>query len=274
MPIQNQILISHESPISMMAKSRQYNDFDYALVHLFDTHPGYLQFFKDSLKIYDRQVLLDNSLFELGKAFDPKRYMERIVELKPTMVLLPDVFQDSVETRRAFSRFHNENKETLDSLGIVKIGAVHGKTWQELLNCYRFMADNADMIAISFDFEYFQLTGEGYTHEERAASGRQRFVEQLISKGVWEKDKPHHLLGCSLPQEFAFYRTNLIPGIRSIDTSNPIIHGMHNVRYRGTFGLTSKIKTKLADMIESQPNDDQTGDILYNVGRFRDIVCG
>ena len=30
------MLISHESPISMLEKSRDYNDYDYALVHLFE----------------------------------------------------------------------------------------------------------------------------------------------------------------------------------------------------------------------------------------------
>ena len=34
----------------------------------------------------------------------------------------------------------------------LKIGVVQGKTWQELVDCYRFMAEEADYIAISFDY--------------------------------------------------------------------------------------------------------------------------
>ena len=63
------MLVSHESPISMLEKSRDYNDYDYALVHLFESHPKYYDFFKESL-LMDRDVLLDNSIFELGEAFD------------------------------------------------------------------------------------------------------------------------------------------------------------------------------------------------------------
>ena len=61
--------VSHESPISFLDESRKYNDYDYALVHLFETHPEYYQFFKDSINL-GRQVLLDNSIFELGESFD------------------------------------------------------------------------------------------------------------------------------------------------------------------------------------------------------------
>ncbi len=66
------MLVSHESPISMLETSRKYNDYDYALVHLFETHPQYYNFFKVSLNL-GREVLLDNSIFELGEAFDSEK---------------------------------------------------------------------------------------------------------------------------------------------------------------------------------------------------------
>ena len=40
------MLVSHESPISMLDESRNYNDYDYALVHLFEKYPEYYNFFK------------------------------------------------------------------------------------------------------------------------------------------------------------------------------------------------------------------------------------
>ena len=64
------MLVSHESPISILDKSKDYNDYDYALVHLFETHPKYYNFFKESIKL-GREVLLDNSIFELGESFEP-----------------------------------------------------------------------------------------------------------------------------------------------------------------------------------------------------------
>ena len=63
------MLVSHETPISFLDESKSYNDYDYALVHLFETHPEYYSFFKSSL-LEGREVLLDNSIFELKEAFD------------------------------------------------------------------------------------------------------------------------------------------------------------------------------------------------------------
>ena len=57
------MLVSHESPISMLDESRSYNDYDYALVHLFEKEPEYYNFFKVS-KTLGREILLDNSIFE------------------------------------------------------------------------------------------------------------------------------------------------------------------------------------------------------------------
>ena len=63
------MLISHEVPKCLFEKSLDFNDYDYALVHLFDEDPEYLEFYKNSVK-NGRHVLLDNSIFELGEAYD------------------------------------------------------------------------------------------------------------------------------------------------------------------------------------------------------------
>ena len=89
--------ISHESPLCLLDRSRSYNDYDYALVHLFETEPTYYQFFKDSVA-QGRHVLLDNSIFELGTAFGSDRYAHWIKELKPTEYIIPDVLEDTIGT--------------------------------------------------------------------------------------------------------------------------------------------------------------------------------
>jgi hypothetical protein len=68
------VQISHESPLCLLEKSREYNDYDYALVHLFEKYEQYYNFFAKSLKL-GRRVILDNSLFELKESFDPEKFM-------------------------------------------------------------------------------------------------------------------------------------------------------------------------------------------------------
>lgn len=264
--------VSHETPISLLEFSKTYNDFDYCLVHLLEEHPDYYAFYKNSRPVYDRELLLDNSIFELGKAFDSKKFYRAVLELQPNMFIVPDVLEDmhgTVQSFRDFESCKNEIKNTFEARAI---GAVQGKNWQELRECYKFMADNADMIAISFDFSYYQITGQGWHHLERWCSGRQHFIEDLINNGVWRWDKPHHLLGCSLAKEFRFYVDRNVYNIVSCDTSNPIVASIHGLKYDADYGLSTKPSAKLADLITHQFTDEQLDILKYNVKMFKSII--
>ena len=269
------MLVSHESPISMLPVSLGYNDYDYALVHLFETHPEYYKFFKDSLK-NGREVLLDNSIFELGTAFDSNKFYNYILDLKPTYYVVPDVLEDTNGTIESFTRWVNEhNLEPIKH--IPKIGVVQGTTFSELAECYSFMATNADYVAISFDYSYYQITGLGTNKLQRQKSGRIKLIKDLVDAGIWDKSKPHHLLGCSLPDEFRSYmggdytysaeRLN----IRSLDTSNPVVAGMHNIRYINGIGLVDKLSIKLCDLIDYKVTEENKDNILFNANQFKKL---
>ena len=261
------MLVSHESPISILKDSRDYNDYDYALVHLFETHPEYYNFFKDSKKL-GRQVLLDNSIFELGKSFDSIKFAKYIKELKPNFYIVPDVLEDGYETIKSFHNFVNEYTD----LPGLKIGVVQGKTYDELVDCYKYMSDNADYIAISFDYSYYLVTGIGKSKLERYSSGRYTFINDLKREGIWNNYKPHHLLGCSLAKEFNLYNNDRT--IRSVDTSNPVVAGIKELRYNGNLGLDDKPSIKLADLIDHQVTDSEMENIEYNVNEFKGIIYG
>tara|TARA_E500000318_G_scaffold19823_3_gene20534 strand:+ start:2225 stop:3007 length:783 start_codon:yes stop_codon:yes gene_type:complete len=259
------MLVSHESPISILDKSVNYNDYDYALVHLFETHPDYYQFFKDSIA-YGREVLLDNSIFELGESFDSDKFAKFAKELKPSYYIVPDVLEDGYATIKSFHDFVNKYPD----LPGLKIGAVQGKTYDEIVDCYNYMSENANYIAISFDFSYYIVTGKGKTKLERWCDGRRRLIEQLKRDGVWNDQKPHHLLGCSLAKEFKNYIDD--KSIRSVDTSNPVVAGIKELRYTGNLGLNEKPSIKLADLIDHEVTDSEWEDINYNVWKFKDII--
>ena len=235
--------VSHESPISFLEESRSYNDYDYALVHLFETHPKYYQFFKDSIKL-GRQVLLDNSIFELGESFDPEKFAKYAKELKPSFYIVPDVLEDGYATIKSFIEFTNKYPD----LPGLKIGAVQGKTYDEIVDCYKYMSDFADYIAISFDFSYYIITGTGKTKLERWCDGRRRLIAQLKSDGIWNKS------------------------IRSVDTSNPVVAGIKELRYNGDLGLTEKPSIMLADLIDHEVTDTEQENINYNVNQFKSII--
>jgi hypothetical protein len=261
------IEVSHESPISILDKSLEYNDYCYALVHLFETHENYFNFFKDA-KLLDKEIYLDNSIFELGESFDYDKYSNWIEKLEPNIYIVPDVLEDSTGTVREWIEW--ENNYCFPQCRTM--GVVQGKTWNDLIECYRFMSECADMIAISFDYSYYQITGKGGNSLQRNSSGRQRFIRQLIDEGIWDWNKPHHLLGCSLAREFRWYVDNNIYNIKSIDTSNPIIASMHGLSYNDEYGITTKPSTLLADMVDHCISDNELERVEYNTRMFKKII--
>ena len=261
--------ISHESPLSLLNTSRFYNDYDYALVHLFESEPEYYQFFVDSLA-KGRHVILDNSIFELGTAFDSDRYAHWINELKPTEYIIPDALEDTLKTMDNALDFMEKHP----NLPGKKIGVVQGKNYTDLVNCYLYMDSviRADKIAISFDYSYYQ---EVYPHSNKWVSfamGRVNTLTRLLNDGVINTEKPHHLLGCALPIEFMFYREGF-EWLDSLDTSSPIVHGLLGTMYEPG-GLIHKQSIKLVDLLKSVPTDEQMKCINHNLSLFTSYVTG
>lgn len=264
----HRIMVAHEAPLSILEHVSRLTDYDYALVHLFEKYDSYYKFFEKQL-VRGREVILDNSIFELGKAFDSDKFAGWVLKLKPTYYIVPDVLENGYETMKSFDAFC----KLYPDLPGLKIGVVQGKTYQELVDCYEYMSEFADYIAISFDYRYYLDTGLGRTDLERFTNGRQSFIADLIADGIWNWKKPHHLLGNSLPQEIGWYHKVEVFNIRTVDTSNPVTAGLIGLRYAGDLGLKVKPKKKLIEHFEEIPTDSQMEDINYNIESYRNIVC-
>ena len=262
------MLISHEVPKCLFEKSLDFNDYDYALVHLFDEDPEYLEFYKNSVK-NGRHVLLDNSIFELGEAYDNDLFAKWVEELKPTEYIVPDALEDVAKT---IDQMESWNR-AYGKLPGKRIGVVQGKTPEEIADCYVYMDKHADVdkIAISFDYSLYEQI---IPHENKYMSwmlGRATMLANLLNSGIINTKKPHHLLGCGLPQEFALYHS--YKWIESVDTSNPIVHGIKGIAYK-QYGLQTKESIKLVDLLDVEINNEQLYDINHNINYFRTYVNG
>ena len=147
------IKIAHESPKSIFEDVQKFTDYDYALVHLFEEDEEYLQQFKKAI-LKGREVILDNSIFELEEAFDAAKFDKWVNEIRPSWYIVPDVLEDAYETIAKMEDWNNKN---LGYAGSGKIGVVQGRTYDEIVDCYNYMNKDAgvDMIAISFDYSYY-----------------------------------------------------------------------------------------------------------------------
>jgi hypothetical protein len=244
----------------LLNRSLLFNDYDYALVHLFEEHEEYFQFYINSLK-KKRDVILDNSVFELGEAYDEKKYRKWIGKLRPTYYIIPDKFGDADFTINKIKTWEKEKGDKI-------IGVVQGSTIEEMVRCYLEIKDHVDKIAISFAQQAFSDIYANLPLSYARMYGRIYFINFLKERGYINKDKEHHLLGCSLPQEFLFYKDNF-SFITSVDTSSPILHGWFNVRYND-YGLVDKLNTKLIDIFEKEIRHIDT--ISFNISKFKNFA--
>ena len=264
-----QIKLYHEAPKSIFEQVQAYTDGDYALVHLFEEDPEYLQLFKDAVA-QGREVILDNSVFELETAFDPERFLYWINELNPTYYIVPDVLEDVDGTISNMEDWIKNYKNQVTGKSKM-IGVVQGKTYDDLVQCYDYMVHLAkvDKVAISFDYSYYT---KSVPHPNKLVSwalGRVKLLGDFKKDGILREDVPHHLLGCGTPGEGIFYTQPEFDYIDSMDTSNPVVAGIKRFSYRGSLGLEFKPKEKLYTLINSEVDIDQWHTIRLNIENFK-----
>ena len=225
--------IAHEAPLSLMKYVKQVTDYDYALASLFGKVDGYYEYFIQAKK-EGRKIILDNGVFEEGKAMEENQYVAYISGLQPDEYIVPDILEDANRTISSFEDWLLRWNE----LPGKKIGVVQGKTIEEFIECYKFMSEYADKIAISFNYIFYQNIypqQEGVTKETKWAQGRLWIVGQLHSLGIWNMKKPHHLLGSAVPCEFQGYFSRqpsfISQSIETIDTSNPVVYAIATGRF-------------------------------------------
>jgi hypothetical protein len=136
-------------------------------------------------------------------------------------------------------------------------------TYQTLVDLgYNHIAFNHSSIAYIKEYpsDMLRLKAQMY--------GRMEFIRKLVERGTIRKSHYHHLLGCSLPQEFMAYSDWKF--IRSCDTSNPILVGAEGVRYTDS-GIHFKPEHKLEHYFEKNL-EDKVEDIKFNVQRFKQYI--
>jgi hypothetical protein len=259
------IKVSHEVPLSFLNESRQFNDYDYCLPHLLDQYEVYHDYFVKSKEL-GRYIVMDNSLHELGKAYDKDRLLHWVYELEPDEFIVPDVWENMNQTiinARYWIQIELPEKTT-------KVAVAQGKNQLELANCIEtFKLLGYKKYALSYGAEFYNEVGSFSPNKDLSKMfGRIDTVNNLHKLGVICNSDRVHLLGCSLPQEFGFYEN--APYIESIDTSNPIMAAIELNKYKIN-GLLTKPKANMNTEFTKPLNIQQQLYIKHNVELFRKI---
>ena len=258
------IKVSHETPLCLLEDSRNFNDYDYALPHLFDSEPAYLEYFLESKK-QGRYIIMDNSLHELGEAYDEKRLMHWVEQLQPNEFIVPDVWQDRdksvVNARKWVQYIFPENVE--------KVAVVQATTLHEASTCYQTYKDlGYKKIAFSYGASYYNDVVPHPNKNLGKALGRISVISALHKMNVIEDNDRVHLLGCQVPQEFGWYRG--FKFIESIDTSNPVMASLEGIRYTRA-GLFEKPKANMNDYFYMLGDPVNHELLSHNISKFREI---
>ena len=256
--------ISHETPLCLLEDSKHFNDYDYCLPHLLDEEKGYEEYFRQ-VKKEGRYIIMDNSLHELGEAYNNERLMYWINELEPDEFIVPDVWENrdqSVVNAKEWSQIILPENTT-------KVAVVQATTIHEASTCYQTYKDlGYKKIAFSYGASYYNDVVPHPNKDLGKALGRLSVISALYKTKVIHQDDRIHLLGCSVPQEFGWYKG--YDCIESIDTSNPVMAALEGTRYNLS-GLDKKPKANMNDyfyMLDEQVNWDLLTD---NLNRFRTI---
>jgi|LSQX01.3.fsa_nt_gb hypothetical protein len=282
--------IAHEGPKQFLESISMRTDYDYGLVHLYKKDPEYRKFLNDKVK-EGREVILDNSLFELGKAFKGEEYDEEIRALNPTYYVVPDVFNKykaNLNSAKEFLGLHKGFKSE-------PIIAIHGETFDELLSAYKEVTSILESqypkgkVAIPFGSKAFeQYWSVAYTHLGlwehrlymnevlyRKSRNRYYFLEMLASVGYINRNIKHHLLGNYSPIELSYYKESIedFSFIDSVDTSHPVALGLECNSY-AKVGLYYKPVTSIDPCFYNEFNSSEQTFIFNNIFKFREICMG
>lgn len=245
------ILRYHEAPLCLFDEIQKVTDGDYALVHLFETNEAYLEKFQQAVA-NGRKVILDNSIFELGTAFNPDRFAHWVKKLRPTWYVVPDSWKNSSETVRMFREFIR----VYPRLPGKRVGVAQGNTVEEVIHTYQAIEPYCDMVAFNFDFssvfydEFWNVITSYVPKRVAMSLGRFMVLSELEQSGVINHAKKHHLLGCGVPQEVQWYNPEW-SWLFSIDTCNPVTAGLEGWAY-DAFGTDKKSPIKICDIVDYQ----------------------
>lgn len=259
------IKIYHEAPKSVFKQVQRLTDGDYALVNLFGEDEEYLNQFNPK----ERDVILDNGVFELGTAFSSDTFAEWVETLEPTWYIVPDVLEDGEATVARFMEFINTYKGLPGKI----IGVAQGKDFDDYVQCYEAIEPYCDKVGISFDCSWYREGWPNGNIWQQLACGRFRTLYEMYACGIINEDKPHHLLGVALPQEMRHYRLQRWRWIDSVDTSNPVVHGLKGITYSSN-GLLNKETQKLYTLINANVSEQQMQLIEHNIKQFRRFCNG
>lgn len=173
----------------------------------------YAKFFKIRRLLGDF-LLLDQGAAELGAAVCDEALIGVVRQLRPQLVVAPDVLHDGPETVRRTEAFLLKYRETLYKYGTAVMAVPQGHTCEECLDTFELFNSRSgvDWLGIS-KFHHLKF------------DGRHNFLAAIAKLKV---QRPCHLLGVQ-DQIGGLLQEKDFPFVKSTDTAKPVKLGLQGL---------------------------------------------
>lgn len=206
----NKIALSVELPIGLLSLSDML-DQDFVIASYCLEYPEYRNFYtarRDEKEVF---TYLDNGAFELGKSIDSREYMKLIDDIRPHVVVLPDVVNDASATVYESRKFLKSFKKDIPCY----MGVLQGTSLSDYLYCLYFYLKMAEHYPI-------RVIGIPYHLFYRPTLLRKYGINDICK----EHDTHIHILG--LPNPFEIIPLHNFSQVVSVDSSLPVSAACNN----------------------------------------------
>ena len=204
------------------------------LAHLVERSEVYRDYYRKKARA-GHTVILDNSAFELGKAYPAEKMFELAEIIGATEIMAPEFFLDAEKTIEAVFEFSEVMSKNGSKAKI--FATICGSDINEWLHCYNKVAalTNVETVGISFRASsYIPVLEVGCD-----MLTKRRMESRLTLTSILARHRSphvnHHLLGLWDPYELTMQRHH--DWIRSCDSSAAYAHGIKEILVSAKVGL-------------------------------------
>lgn len=233
------ISLAMEAPVDLLRELPHITDFDFALTHLFEQSSFYTDYYEWAVKA-GREVVLDNSVNELGEPVSLEEMDKVANRLHPRYIIPPDHLNDLEATLGILD-------DAIELWGKDRIiPVVQGTSLEEVVECGKVLKNHYDFNIVSIPYDITlahrsKLDDTDYNKASLSELGHTRLsaIKALSKEGLTFNRV--HLLGLNSLEELVIYQDQKIwtspktwGSIRphvSIDTGAPMTNAVWGQKF-------------------------------------------
>jgi len=229
------------------------------LAHLIGDNE-YTLFYRKRREMGD-YIIMDNGAYEFKKPLPTDELIMKAELVNANCLVAPDYpYVCYEQTIKSTEDFIKELKKynLLDKFHVMAVPQSEENDFDGWLTSYKYFGQNKDIYMIGMSILAIPNACKQRVGTEEIETNRV-YVTKYLKENNLVVDKKHHYLGAGTYLQYI----QLYDIAYSLDTSSPVWHGMHHIRYDYMNGLQEKLKSAVD--FDARIEKDVEADIYYNI---------